>query len=371
MDTAIVDRTSVEGLSLIFRLPDPEHRFTAVRLPGRMRRDLGYPELDFSYDGGGWLLAVPRPWMWRLEYQYEVSTDGEHWETINDPTAPLLAPGPFGAKSWIELPGYAEPAWRSWSRVPGSLSSTTFDTRDGELTVTLWTPDGYGDELPLLLAHDGPELAELAHVLDYSAALIASGALPPHRVALLTPGDRDLRYAANEQYGNALVLDVLPELAAVAPWPASTKPVLAGLSLGALSALHIAWRHTEVFAGLFLQSGSFFTPDTDPQEAGYRNYDQVTAFVAQVLAAANRQPEQSDSLPQAGSPDSVYLPGVVVAMTCGATEENIHNNRVMARALDRLGVPVDLTLQPDLHNFIAWCDALHPGLTRLLTQVWR
>ena len=55
---------------------------------------------------------------------------------------------------------------------------------------------------------------------------------------------------------------------------------------------------------------------------------------------------------------------VPAVLTCGAPEENVHNNRLMAR---RLGAPLHET--PDLHNFTNWRDALDPHLTRLLARV--
>ena len=52
-------------------------------------------------------------------------------------------------------------------------------------------------------------------------------------------------------------------------------------------------------------------------------------------------------------------------LTCGAAEENIHNNRAMAAALGE-----QLHEVRDLHNYTAWRDALHPHLTELLQELW-
>jgi enterochelin esterase family protein len=52
-------------------------------------------------------------------------------------------------------------------------------------------------------------------------------------------------------------------------------------------------------------------------------------------------------------------------LTCGAAEENIHNNRVMAETLE-----APLHELADTHNYTAWRDALHPHLTRLLAGAW-
>ena len=52
-----------------------------------------------------------------------------------------------------------------------------------------------------------------------------------------------------------------------------------------------------------------------------------------------------------------------VVLTCGAAEENIHNNRLMARTLAAQGYPASLHEVPDMHNYTAWRDAFEPHLT--------
>ena len=61
---------------------------------------------------------------------------------------------------------------------------------------------------------------------------------------------------------------------------------------------------------------------------------------------------------------------VPVALTCGAEEENIHNNRLMAEALARQGYPVDFNENPDMHNYTGWRDCFDPHLTDLLEVLW-
>jgi enterochelin esterase-like enzyme len=203
--------------------------------------------------------------------------------------------------------------------------------------------------LPLLLAHDGPEFAAYAGLTHYVGAMVADGGLPPMRLALVRPGSRNLWYAANPEYAEALTQHVLP---AVTSAYKSKKPVLMGASLGALAALYAEWNHPGTFAGLFLQSGSFFALETDPQESGFEFYAEVTGFVQQVLTA-----ESAPSTPE-------------IAMTAGTPEENVHNNRVMAARLAELGLQVTFDETPDMHNFTAWRDVLDPSLTNLLTRIW-
>jgi enterochelin esterase family protein len=111
-----------------------------------------------------------------------------------------------------------------------------------------------------------------------------------------------------------------------------------------------AWPGT--FAGLFLQSGSYFVPRFDRQESGFPRYGRIVRFVRGVLRAT-----------------AVAEP-IPVAMTCGTEEENIHNNRLMAAALADQGYPVRLAGLPNRHDFESWRDGLYPHLTELLASVW-
>ena len=130
------------------------------------------------------------------------------------------------------------------------------------------------------------------------------------------------------------------------------RPVGMGPSLGALAMLqaHRAWPGT--FARLFLQSGSFFVPRFDRHESGFVRYGRIVRFVRAVLREASH-------------PDPVP-----VVLTCGAAEENVHNNRVMARALAGQGYDVALHEVGGGHDFGAWGDALDPWLTGLLARLW-
>jgi enterochelin esterase family protein len=58
-------------------------------------------------------------------------------------------------------------------------------------------------------------------------------------------------------------------------------------------------------------------------------------------------------------------------MTCGTLEENLSNNRIMARALSAQGYDVTLREVRDVHSYTAWRDALDPWLTGLVREVAR
>lgn len=337
--------------SVMFRLPDAEPALDGTRLLPAL--SLPGAGLEFDHADGQWRLALPRPPVHRMEYRFQLRHSGGHVEEICDPGNPLRAPGAFGDKSVVEFPGYTPPKWLAADRVPGEATDLAVPAPllGGDVAVRLWSPAPADEALPLLVAHDGPEYDRLADLTGYAAAMIASGELPPFRVALLAPGDRDDEYAANSRYAATLHQRVLPRLRATV---AVTGPVIGmGASLGGLAMLHAQRALPGLFGGLFLQSASFLTVDLDPQEQHrFSRFGQVSVYVADVLRTV---PHET----------------VPVTMTCGLAEENLANNHQMAATLAKQGYAAHLTEVPDAHNYVAWRDAFDPALTGLLRLVWR
>lgn len=141
-------------------------------------------------------------------------------------------------------------------------------------TIDVVLPAGYADgdgPFPLLLLHDGQDLAAL-RVLPTLAALFAGNAVRPFIVAAIpTNGERMREYgvarAADsagrgdkaQAYSDFVRLEVLPALRAryrIATGPADTA--ILGASLGGLSAFDLAWNYPDIFGigGAF--SGSFW-----------------------------------------------------------------------------------------------------------------
>jgi enterochelin esterase family protein len=333
--------------TLTFRLADPDEHLTGVRLyqaagiPGSL--------LDFARADGGWTLTVPRPPVWRLEYLFEVHHSDGGVQLVRDPANPRRVGGAFGEKSVLACPEYREPDWLTWD---GPEESTRdFKVRapglHAEIPVHVWSPATPTDRV--VVAHDGPEYDRFASITQYCAAMVRAGRVAPFHLVLLAPGDRNEWYSANPAYARALTTNVLPRVRAEL---GTDRPVVGvGASLGALAMLHAHRRYPEAFAGLFLQSGSFFRPSYDGHEVRFKRYLRLVRFVGRVVRATSGNP-------------------VPVAITCGRAEENRHNNREMAHTLRRQGYPVTLAEVPDAHNFTAWRDALDPHLTDLLRRVW-
>lgn len=340
--------TAVQNDRVIFRLPDPDELLSGVRLWSEVPVEAG----PFTRTEGGWELDVPRPSAHRIEYLFEVR-DGEEQLSVVDPTNPLTVDGVFGEHSVLPMPGYAEPAWLDAPGIEATRVPWSLETSDVEIAGQLWAPadSNATTELPLLICHDGTQMDAYGRLTQFIGTAIAAGTLRPLRVLLIDPGpQRNTRYAANPAYANALVTEVIPAIAE--QFATAGKPVIMGQSLGAVAALHAARRHPGTFAGLFLQSGSFFTPRLDPQESGYSHWQQVTGFVSTLYS----------------QPAPENIPTMIV---CGTAEENLANNRALAQHLAGQGGEVDWGEVADGHTWTTWRDLLDPHLTRLLTEAWR
>jgi enterochelin esterase-like enzyme len=333
-------------------LEDPDGRYAAVRLASDLH--LSDEQRSFTRDGDAWVLELGLTEVDRLEYKLEVELADGTTEHICDPGNPKRAPGAFGEKSVLELPSYAPPAWLEADVVEGRSEEMSIRGRGlgAEVRVRVWSPASAppGTPLRLLLANDGPEYDELSQLTRYAAAMIAAKALPPFRVALLAPGDRDQWYSASAAYSKVLDHDILPALRK--GFGVIGAPAAMGASLGGLAMLHAQRRYPRAFSVLFLQSGSFFMPRHDAQESGFSRYGRIVRFVRDTLRSGE------------------YAMPVPVALTVGRAEENAHNNREMARALAEQGYEVDLEEVPDLHNYVGWRDAFDPHLTTLLRRAW-
>ncbi len=342
-------RTVVEDDAVVWRLADPGGELDGVRLWS----DFDLDDTSFERRSAGWELRRPRrtlPPVDRMEYLFEVTQD-QRTASVLDPDNPLRVSGAFGDHSWLSL-DYRPPAWLDLEPIPGHRQPLVVaDTPVGTVDVELWSPTDAdpAEELPLLLSHDGPEMDSLGELTRYVGAMIGAERIPPIRVGLIAPGPRNERYAANPAYADALCRLVVPAVRALAP--SAQRPILIGQSLGALAALHAEWTHPGTFAGLLLQSGSFFTIELDPQESGSSTWAPVTDFVREVHAA-RRAPSN-----------------VPVGICFGSAEENAANNRRLAATLTTLGLPVAVGEVRDGHTFTCWRDLLDPHLTDLVNQL--
>ena len=331
---------------------DPRPSVAAVKLVPAVSRGLSREHVSFARDDGSWRLRFPSPPVDRLEYLHEVRYRNGRTRQLPDPENPLQAPGPFGAKSVLERPGYEAPAWLDDNAPIGERADFALTCRSlrTEVPVRLWSAAETSpeEELPLLVVHDGLETDEFASLTLFLDYLVDTGETPPFRAALLHPTDRNEHYSASIAYARALAGELLPQL----PTPADRRlRVGMGASLGALAMLHAHRAYPDTLGSLFLQSGSFFRPATDPQERQFPRYARVSRFVGRTLRGEDAAP-------------------IPVTISCGLGEENLANNRQMAQALDDQGYDVDLVEFRDAHTWVGWRDVWDPWLAELLVRAW-
>ncbi|MCZ4123091.1 enterochelin esterase [Streptomyces sp. H39-S7] len=161
------------------------------------------------------------------------------------------------------------PADRVAERAPGTVAvhQVRSAVLGNERRVWVYAPAGHHPApLPVAVVFDGemwePEL-RLSQALD---------ALPPMVVLMPESLGGDTRWAelaCSEAFADFLSTELLPW--AADRWPLTTDPartVLAGQSLGGLTAAYAALREPERFGVALSQSGSFWWPSGTPDERG-------------------------------------------------------------------------------------------------------
>lgn len=196
----------------------------------------------------------------------------------------------------------------------------------------------------LLVVLDGPEYQRRMRLLSLLRRFVERGEIRPHRVVLVVPEDRLETYSASTRFGRSLVETLAP---------LKGRPVGLGASLGGLALLHAHRLEPDAFAGLFLQSGSYFRRRSDPQESHVARFGRIDRFVGSVLRGAG---------------DPRPLPAT---LTCALDEENYVNNAAVARALAEQGYPVEFHAARGGHDWPTWRRALELHLPGLLRRAWR
>jgi enterochelin esterase-like enzyme len=332
----------------LLRVADVDGAWTAVRLVTDLwKREAPRP---FARVADGWELALPVLPVDRLEYMLEVEHGDGSVERVCDPGAPMVAQ-PFGGKSVLVLDGYRAPAWVDAVVPPGTMEPLSIESEllGAPTEGLLWSAAGLEPSAPapLVVALDGPEYARFAGLDQFLAAAVAAGRLPPLRAALLAPRARNEDYSASDTFADALAQELLPAIEQRAPSDGHER-IGIGASLGGLAMLHAHRRVPETFGALVLQSGSFFDEQLDRLESSNRWFPQITAFVRDVVASTTASP-------------------IPVALTCGTGEENLANNRAMARALTEQRYTVSFHEVRDAHTWTCFRD----GLERAFASISR
>ncbi|MFF7604113.1 enterochelin esterase [Streptomyces parvulus] len=230
----------------------------------RLRRDWRGTYDLLVDEGGGPEPGTPDYWRWLRSQQradpFNLRTLPRRWS--GDPVAYAELPDAPAASGWEERDGVPR-GTVGVHRVPSAHLG-------GERRVWLYRPPlpaGHTDRLPVLVLLDGEHWQGELGVARMLDNLIADGRVPP--VAAVLPDSVDVAtrwhdLACRPEYADFLTGELLPWAGARLPLtddPART--VVAGQSLGGLTAAYAAYRAPHRFGNVLAQSGSFWWPDVD------------------------------------------------------------------------------------------------------------
>jgi enterochelin esterase family protein len=338
----------VEGPTITFlwrgRADDVRLRHFVYGLPSSQRfRHIAGTDL--------WYLSMEVPRGSRIEYKLEVVIGGVT-RLVRDPLNDKTASDPYGANSVCHGTGYRTPDWTKHDPEAreGTIEETTLQSEafGGERTVQVYLPARLRltRRYPLLVCFDGADYLRFAAMKTVLDNLIHRYEVAPLIVACTTSPDRMTEYAADVRTARFVAEELVPHVES--RYPAYARPKdrgIMGASLGAVAALHTAWRHPGVFGNLLLQSGSFAFTDIGRSQKSPA-LDPVVSFVNEFRA----QPDHPV--------DRIFV-------SCGAYESLIYENRSLAPLLQSTEMDVKYVEARDGHNWENWRDRLREGLSWL------
>ncbi|MFE0353510.1 alpha/beta hydrolase-fold protein [Streptomyces nigra] len=199
-------------------------------------------------------------------------------------------------------------------------------------------PVGGGGPVVLLL--DGDDWLHLHPATTAFEAAFAAGAMPPVTLVFLPAGDREAEFACRPELWEAVRDELLP-LVAEGGVPADPdRLVVAGQSLGGLSALYAALRFPELVTRVACQSGSFWWV---PGAAD--GPDPLGGEVGGTVAALLRE--------------GADLSGLRIAFDVGEHERRMLPHCALVEELcEKAGAAVRVSRSPSGHDRAGWRHAL-------------
>ncbi|MBX3141729.1 MAG: enterochelin esterase [Trueperaceae bacterium] len=252
----------------------------------------GTPRADLERWSGAQACARPDPLHRRAGAWQALVTDGSWVELPGVPATTVSATGaasdaaPKTASK--RVPNGASVVEGGSGRVAsGRLEETRFKSALLGNERSVWTytsAAGQGDWL--LVMTDGEDWARRALIDAVLDAPIAAGLLPPMTAVLIDSVDVPTRLrelACSPAFVDALDEELLPRLAAEGLAFAPERTIIAGASLGGLTAAYAALRAPHRFGNAYSQSGSLWWPTT-------RALGEEPAWLNRCFAWAERLP---------------------------------------------------------------------------------
>jgi len=208
----------------------------------------------------------------------------------------------------------------------------------GERQVLIYTPGSLAEaELPVIYFLDGKAFYGWGRICQVLDRLLAAGEIAPAHFVFLTPGQRTVEYAFNDDYLDHMVTEVLPTVEKRIRCDGYRTAW--GASLGGLCSAHLAWAYPEEFQQVVSQSGSFlFSPDMDFDFP----FAGSESFCKKVATEGPRP--------------------VAWHLACGTLEWLHGSNIRLADALGGQGARVQYLTRNAGHNWVNWRNGLADGL---------
>lgn len=239
-------------------------------------------------------------------------------------------------QSVVSLPDAPEQSWLA-QRSVGTHSHIEQVSCPKGRTAWIYMPEGIiavtptRCDIPLLIMFDGDVWVSTQNLPQTLDNLILDGEIPPVIAVLLDCGDRKRRWDELNEQGDGidyLALELMPWLRKHYPVGSRAQNVVvAGQSLGGLSALLATVRYPDVFGAAISQSGALWR-------------DQA------VLEVIDHPPLSARIVIQVGRQEWVTFPPT----------------RFLAEYLEDVGVDVTLTEYNGGHDYAWWRGAIADGL---------
>ncbi|MDT0398256.1 MULTISPECIES: alpha/beta hydrolase-fold protein [Streptomyces] len=282
-----------------------------------------------------WYAEVRMPARLRVTYQFLVDD-----VAYADPLNPVGAGGDRSVAATPDAP--EQPHWPAVGAdgvlpLPSTRIRWASERLGGRRTVRVHPAGGGG---PVVLLLDGDDWLYLHPAMSAFDSAVAHGDMPPVTLVFLPARDREAEFACRSELWEGVRDELLP-LVAESGVPADLgRLVVAGQSLGGLSALYAALEFPELVSRVACQSGAFWwTPDA-PDRA-----DPLGGPVGGSLAARLREHHG--------------LTGLRVAFDVGEHETRMLPHCALTETLaERAGATVRVSRSASHHDRAGWRHAL-------------
>ncbi|MYS93152.1 MULTISPECIES: alpha/beta hydrolase-fold protein [Streptomyces] len=200
-----------------------------------------------------WYAEVRMPARLRVTYQFRV---GE--EAHADPFNPVAAGGDRSIAATPDAP--AQPHWPAVGAdgvlpLPRTRIRWASERLGGRRTVRVHPAGGGG---PVVLLLDGDDWLFLHPAMSAFDSAVAGGEMPPVTLVFLPARDRKAEFACRPELWEAVRDELLPLVAECGVPADLDRLVVAGQSLGGLSAVYAALEFPGLVSRVACQSGSFW-----------------------------------------------------------------------------------------------------------------